>query len=82
MAEKSPDTLMMEGEGLEAVQRAVERLPEAYRDVITLLSEGKLPQEIAEILGCSPNAATIRCCRARKALRDLLEGNMQESGRH
>ena len=82
MAEKSPDTLMMEDEGLEAILRAVERLPEAYRDVITLLSEGKRPQEIAEILGCSPNAATIRCCRARKALRDLLEGNMQESGRH
>ena len=41
----------------------------------------KIAQDIAEILGCSPNAATIRCCRARKALRDLLDGNMQESGR-
>ena len=81
MAEKSPDTLMMEDEGLEAIQRAVERLPEAFRDIIALLSEGKRPQEIAEILGCSPNAATIRCCRARKALRELLKGNLQESGR-
>ena len=123
MTEKSPDTLMMEDEGLETILRAVERLPEAYRSIIALLSEGKRPHEIAEILGCSTNAATIRCCRARNqcraraesclalakmdfrqpallsdaeiseiigkaddlskwaALRDLLDGNMQESGR-
>ena len=81
MTEKSPDTLMMEDEGLEAILRAAERLPAAYRSIIALLSEGKRPHEIAEILGCSPNAATIRCCRARKALRELLDGNMQESGR-
>ena len=81
MAEKSPDMLMMEDEGLEAIQRAVEMLPAAYRDIIALLSEGKRLQEIAGILGCSLNAATIRCCRARKALRELLKGNLQESGR-
>ena len=79
--EKSPDMLMMEDEGLEAVWRAVERLPEAYKDIIALLSEGKRPQEIAGILGCSHNAATIRCCRARKALRELLKGSLQENGR-
>ena len=80
-AEKSPDMLMMEDEGLEAVRRAVERLPESYREIIALLSEGKRPREIAGILGCSRNAATIRCCRARKALRELLEGDLQENGR-
>ena len=46
---------------------------ENYQKVITLLSEGKGPQEIAEILGCSHNAATIKCCRARKALREKLD---------
>ena len=76
--EKSPDILLMEDEGLETILRAVERLPEAYRSIIIYLSEGKRPQEIAEILGCSSNAATIRCCRARKALRELLEGSLQE----
>lgn len=30
MTEESPDTLIMEDEGLEAILRAVERLPEAY----------------------------------------------------
>ena len=63
----------MEDEGLEAVLAAVNSLPESYQRVITLLSEGKGPQEIAEILGCSPNAATIKCCRARKALREKLD---------
>lgn len=79
--EKSPDILLMEDEGLESIQRAMDRLPEAYKHIILLLSEGKRPQEIAEILGCSPNAATIRCCRARKALRELLEGSLQERRR-
>ena len=81
MTEKSPDTLFMENEGVEAIQRAVERLPKAYRDIIVLLSEGRRPKDIAGILGCSSNAATIRSCRARKALRELLQGNLQESGR-
>ena len=70
---KAPDTPMMEDEGVEAVLKAVGCLPENYQKVITLLSEGKGPQEIAEILGCSHNAATIKCCRARKALREKLD---------
>lgn len=70
---KAPDTILMEDEGLEAVLAAVNSLPESYQRVITLLSEGKGPQKIAEILGCSPNAATIKCCRARKALREKLD---------
>lgn len=70
---KAPDTLMMEDEGVETVLKAVECLPENYQKVITHLSEGKGPQEIAEILGCSHNAATIKCCRARKALREKLD---------
>ena len=69
---KAPDVLMMEDEGLNAVIRAVEELPESHRDIITLLSEGKRTQEIARILGCTPNAASIRCFRARKALRKKL----------
>ena len=71
---KAPDTLMMEDEGLEIILKAIDSLPESYQQIITLLSEGKGPQDIAEILGCSPNAATIRCCRARRALRKKLNG--------
>ena len=72
-AVKAPDTLMMEDEGVETILRAIGGLPDSYQQVITLLSEGKEPREIAEILGCSRNAATIRCCRARRALREKLD---------
>ena len=75
---KSPDTLMMESEGLEFILQAVHSLPKEYRNIILFLSEGKRTQEIAKILGCSTNAASIRCCRARKALRELLQKNEQE----
>lgn len=61
-------------EGLETILKAINSLPESYQQIITLLSEGKGPQDIAEILGCSPNAAIIRCCRARRALRKKLNG--------
>lgn len=70
---KAPDVLIMEDEGLEALLAAVNALPQSYQEVITLLSEGKGPKEIADILGCSANAATIKCHRARKALRKKLD---------
>lgn len=79
---KAPDTILMEGEGLEDVLAAVNALPDSYRTVIKLLSEGKGPAEIAGILGCSPNAATIKCCRARKALREKLDGNRKDRASH
>lgn len=75
MTAKAPDTLMAEDEGLETIMKAISELPESHRLIVTLLSEGKGPQDIAEILGCSANAATIRCSRARKALREKLSEN-------
>lgn len=70
---KAPDILIMEDESLDAVMKAVSSLPESYRRIILLLSEGKSPKEIAGILGCSANAATIKCCRARRALKEKLD---------
>lgn len=67
------DSAIIGSEALERIRRAVDSLPESYRQVITLLSEGKGRAEIAEIIGCSPNAAGIRCSRARKALLEKLE---------
>ena len=74
--EKSPDIMLIEDESLETIMRAVQRLSETYRNIILLLLEGKQSKEIAEVLRCSANAAAIRCFRARKALRKLLEGNL------
>ena len=61
------DSGIIGSETLERIQGAIDSLPESYSQVITLLSEGKGCAEIAEILGCSQNAAAIRCTRARKA---------------
>lgn len=66
------DSGIIGSETLERIQGAIDSLPESYSQVITLLSEGKGCAEIAEILGCSQNAASIRCTRARKALMKKL----------
>ena len=66
------DSDIIGSETLERIQGAIDSLPESYSQVITLLSEGKGCAEIAEILGCSQNAAAIRCTRARKALMKKL----------
>ena len=71
--EEPADSAIIGNEALERIRRAVDSLPESYRQVITLLSEGKGRAEIAEILGCSPNAAGIRCSRARTALLEILD---------
>lgn len=70
---KAPDILMVEDESLERLMRVIASLPEPIQRVLTLLSEGKRPREIAAILGCTPNAAAIRCSRARRALREKLQ---------
>jgi RNA polymerase sigma-70 factor (ECF subfamily) len=72
--EKAPDVLMMENEGLNRLIEAMSALPEESRKIITFLSEGRKPREIARELNCTPNAASIRCYRARKALKKKLEG--------
>ena len=69
---EAPDTSMIEREGLEELLGAIRSLPPSYRTVLVLLSEGNRPREIAEIIGCSTNAAAIRCHRARTALRKKL----------
>jgi RNA polymerase sigma-70 factor (ECF subfamily) len=52
---------------------AVRRLPEALRSVTLLRLEDLSLAEIAEVLGISENAATVRLSRARTQLRLTLE---------
>src|SRR5262249_51276031 len=53
------------GERAEAVRRAVDRLPEDYRRVITLRFQDTLSfEEIAAVMGRSPNAARKLWARA------------------
>jgi RNA polymerase sigma-70 factor (ECF subfamily) len=51
----------------------VRQLPISLREVAVLLLEGFTPAEIADTLGLTPNAVSIRGLRARELLRASLE---------
>ena len=57
----------------------VRQLPIALREVAILLLEGFTPAEIADTLGLTPNAVSIRGLRARELLRASLENAMPEN---
>jgi RNA polymerase sigma-70 factor (ECF subfamily) len=52
---------------------AIRALPESLRGVALLRLEDLSLREIAEVLGITENAATVRLSRARKQLRERLE---------
>jgi RNA polymerase sigma-70 factor, ECF subfamily len=53
----------------------VRQLPISLREVAVLLLEGFTPAEIADTLGLTPNAVSIRGLRARELLRAGLENS-------
>ena len=58
-----------------AIQRAIEKLPHGYRVVFTLyLFEGYDHKEIGEILEITEATSKSQYSRAKKKLKDLLEG--------
>lgn len=64
-----------EVEGNEAVERimnAIGSLNENYQFIISLQMEGMKPKKMAELIGCTADAAATLLCRARKALKRVL----------
>ena len=64
-----------EVEGNEAVERimnAIGSLNENYQFIISLQLEGMKPKKMAELIGCTADAAATLLCRARKALKKVL----------
>ncbi len=56
-----------------AIDAAIEKLPDDYRDLISLRHYGELPyEEIAELKGMPLGTVKNKLFRARQALRDLL----------
>jgi RNA polymerase sigma-70 factor (ECF subfamily) len=51
---------------------AVRRLPLSYRQTAMLALEGLSPKEIADVLGITANAVSIRMARAKELLRILM----------
>lgn len=58
-----------------AVLETIRKLPEAYRDSLTLrLVEGMTGPEIAERTGMTPDSVRVNLCRGFKLLRERLDG--------
>ena len=57
----------------EALSAAIDRLPDDYRELISLRHYGEMPyEEIAELKGMPLGTVKNKLFRARQALRDLL----------
>jgi RNA polymerase sigma factor (sigma-70 family) len=69
---KSAETLIAEAEDRVAVQRALDKLPASYRDVLLERVDATEP-EVAKRLGISISNVKIRAHRARKQLRQTLD---------
>jgi RNA polymerase sigma-70 factor (ECF subfamily) len=75
---ESAETMLQRAETANIVRDAIARLPESYRAVLTLRDIEELTtEEVAEMLGMTPNAVKIRLHRGRQALRTLLDPHMR-----
>ena len=73
-----PDELAGQGETKALVRKAIDRLPEGYRNVLLLRDIEELDtEETARAMGISQNAVKTRLHRARVALRELLEPHLR-----
>lgn len=74
-----PEEALIRLEEARAVRRAVERLPEKYRDVVILRTYAELPfEQIAALLSVSCDSARVLYCRAKAKLRKELTENSDE----
>jgi len=75
---ESAETALQRAETCNLVRAAIARLPETYRVVLMLRDIEELStEEVAAMLGTTPNAVKIRLHRGRQALRTLLDPHMR-----
>jgi RNA polymerase sigma-70 factor, ECF subfamily len=76
------DEALVTRETAATVRRCIARLPDRHRIVLMLRDiEERATDEVAVMLGVTPNAVKVRLHRARMALRTLLADEMVRSGR-
>ena len=68
----TPEYVAIANDRRAALMAAVQQLPLTYRQPVTLVLEGLSLDEVAQVLGITPNAAAIRMTRAKHLLKDLM----------
>ena len=69
-----PEDVIAKTQERNRLRSAIQRLPLAYRQVVMLMLEELSHAEIAEVLGLTESNVAVRMNRARKALKEALEG--------
>jgi RNA polymerase sigma factor (sigma-70 family) len=68
-----PDEIAVRNDLKKQLTQSIQLLPIPQREAIVLTLEGFSFGEVAEVLGISPNAAMLRCQRAKTALKVLMD---------
>ena len=76
--DETPESILIERANQQWVQRAIEQLPVAFREVVLLCDVEEMSyQEIAETLSIPIGTVMSRLARARKAVRESLKKKSQ-----
>lgn len=71
---------IISGENLDYIWRCIYSLGAKDRQVAEMIIDGLKPKKIAQVLGCTPDAVSVRWHRARKTLERQLRGLLDEYG--
>jgi RNA polymerase sigma-70 factor (ECF subfamily) len=77
--ERGGDRAVMDQETFARVRRAIQMLPQKYREIVALrYLQGLEAEEICQLLGITANAMQVRLNRARKRLKEQLGDLLEE----
>jgi RNA polymerase sigma-70 factor, ECF subfamily len=77
---ETPESVLLARAQEETIQKALERLPVKFREIILLCDLEEMSyQEISETLGIPMGTVMSRLSRARKAMRELLAADLHGS---
>jgi len=77
--ERSGEKVALDRETLARVRRAIQVLPQKYREIVVLrYLQGLEVGEVCELLGITANAMQVRLNRARKRLKEQLGDLLEE----
>jgi RNA polymerase sigma factor (sigma-70 family) len=68
----TPEDIAAANSARARLERAVQQLPLNQKVVVTLALEGFAPEEVADVLGITPSAASVRLHRAKVALQLII----------